>query len=167
MRLIPDMIDDIRQWKLPKEAFHKGEKSPFLLSCSLEGRPALMDDIEKLAVGDDLKEFWKIVGSVDLFKDDAYGQWGLKILHPVEARNLTECEKNDASSGVKASDVVIGEFYGDSDLLIVDSQNSGQDMYSIHVKSPLDDRNEWSQVANSFSEFLARYIQSQGDKYWE
>lgn len=167
MTSVPKIVATLEAWSSPKEAFHRGQRCPFLLSCSLDASPATFAEIAELDVGRDLQDFWRISMGADLFKDEKYGQWGLKILSPSEVIVASDTERRESPGDLNESDFVIGEFYGDSDLLIIDSHRAEQGEYPVLVKLPIDARNEWPLVAESFSDFLERYVASQGDKYWE
>jgi len=63
-------------------------------------------------------------------------------------------------------DVIIGEFLGDSDLLLIRCDSNSNDFGAVVVVLPLDDRPEWYLVAYSFIEFLWAYLSSGGEKFW-
>jgi hypothetical protein len=167
MKSLSDILDAIREWSSPREAWHRGKRCAFKLSCSLASNPASLDDVTGIDIGSDLKEFWLISKSADLFKDEEYGQWGLKILSPAKAKGATATVRLESPDDIYDCDLVIGEFYGDTDLLIIDGQKAEHGEYPILVKLPLDERSEWPRVADSFADFLDKYVASQGDKYWE
>ena len=114
----------------------------------------------------DLVEFWKEVETAKLFYDRTFGQWGLEILKPDDALFLTNEQKNIRSKDYLHSDLIIGKFIGDSDLLVI-SCNKQDKFGEIIVANPIDSRNEWSTVSRSFLDFLTEYILQKGDKYWE
>ena len=61
----------------------------------------------------------------------------------------------------EATDAVVGEFLGDTDVLVLEV-NGG-----VLVALPLDPRTDWPRVASTLSEFLTPYLQAAGEKYWE
>lgn len=65
----------------------------------------------------------------------------------------------------RTDDFVIGEFLGDLDLLIMAPSEAGD--RKVLVALPLDDRRDWYPAASSLAEFLEKYLQSSGMKYWE
>jgi len=164
---IPDTLEQLKGWKAPREAFHSGQKIPFLLACYLSDHPASETEIAQVEGGPDLKTFWRLVSEAELFRDDSYGQWGLKILPPLEVVQTSEQERQERPDDMCESDLVIGEFIGDSDQLLIDTSRSEKGEYPVLVKLPIDAREEWSVVAGSFAEFLSRYVSAQGQKYWE
>ncbi|KAE9697815.1 SMI1/KNR4 family protein, partial [Enterobacteriaceae bacterium TzEc077] len=38
---------------------------------------------------------------------------------------------------------------------------------SIFVVLPIDQRQDWYIVANTFQEFISKFYETQGDKFWE
>jgi hypothetical protein len=62
---------------------------------------------------------------------------------------------------------VIGEFLGDSERLVVSCSTAAADSGRVYVALPLDPRKEWESPASSLAEFLARYLDAQGEKYWD
>ncbi|KAE9904771.1 SMI1/KNR4 family protein, partial [Enterobacteriaceae bacterium TzEc051] len=57
--------------------------------------------------------------------------------------------------------------YGDSDLLLVRCDPNSDDYGSIFVVLPIDQRQDWYIVANTFQEFISKFYETQGDKFWE
>ncbi|MGP4881556.1 hypothetical protein ACTXQV_59065, partial [Klebsiella pneumoniae] len=41
------------------------------------------------------------------------------------------------------------------------------DYGSIFVVLPIDQRQDWYIVANTFQEFISKFYETQGDKFWE
>jgi hypothetical protein len=66
---------------------------------------------------------------------------------------------------LRPDDVVLGEFLGDQELLVLGPSEAGQ--RRILVVLPLDGRDDWLGAAQDLGGFLDRYIDHAGDKYWE
>jgi hypothetical protein len=113
----------------------------------------------------DLKIWWEQIYKAELFKDLDFGQWGLIILPIEEALKETKESINERPQDFKESDLVIGKFVGDSELLVVTLEKNK--FGNIKVALPIDKRNDWYNVASSFTEFLCFYLQNNGEKYWE
>ena len=92
-----------------------------------------------------------------LFKDADYGQWGLRIMSPDKSAARTAYEPQWRPSEVEPGDIALGEFLGDSDLLIVTRTGAAL------VALPLDPRKDWYRVGDTIDEFLAHYIDTNGD----
>jgi hypothetical protein len=165
MKSIAELVDLIAAWGSAREALHRGEKCPFLLSC--RPAPAPKNVVSDLNVGSDLRAFWLASDGADIFKDETYGQWGLRVLPPAEIKDSTCRERIRSPNDVYESDFVVGEFYGDSDQLLIDASKADQGEFPVVVKLPIDGRNAWPRVAESFGEFLERYVAAEGDKFWE
>lgn len=112
----------------------------------------------------EVHEFWRQSRSARLFEDVDYGQWGLRILSPDQSLARTNAERADRPDDVRATDVVVGEFLGDQELLVVvvDGQAAG-----VLVGLPLDPRADWYRVGSSLSDFLGDYLAAVGEKFWE
>lgn len=92
---------------------------------------------------------------------------GLRPLPPVQAQAQTSTQRNTRPQDYIDGDLVVGRFIGDSDLLIVRCAQEASDFGSIIVGLPIDPRANWYHVANTFTEFLCRYLRAEGEKYWE
>jgi hypothetical protein len=93
--------------------------------------------------------------------DADYGQWGLRILSPDQSVERTRRELSERKDAFRSGDVVLGEFFGDQDLLVVDKEGR------VLVALPLDPRADWFQPAPTLTEFFDRYVSTDGAKYWE
>jgi hypothetical protein len=140
------------------------EGNPFRLACRVH-EPALPREIQAAwgdgPLPDGLVELWLATRNADLFVDVDYGQWGLLLLSPSDSSQRTRRERESRSDAVAPNDVVLGEFLGDQDLLLVDGH--GRPM----IATPLDDRPDWPRPADNIAEFLDRYVGLHGDKFWE
>jgi hypothetical protein len=58
-------------------------------------------------------------------------------------------------------DTIVGEFLGDTDLLVVD--RAGR----VMVASALDPRGEWPVAAKTIASFLEAFLDHEGEKFWE
>jgi hypothetical protein len=114
----------------------------------------------------DLAEFWGHCRSARLFEDLMYGQWGLEILDPVSALNLTSQTKKRRQQDLVDGDLVVGKFIGDHDLMIIRCDKKRCDFGNIIIALPIDPRSEWHTAADSLESFLSRYVNESGDKFW-
>lgn len=114
-----------------------------------------------------IAHLWDETSGLCLFEDVNYGQWGLILWSP--DRVITEQEKRIAQrkEDFRPGDLIIGEFLGDSDLLILRCDATAPDFGNVAIALPLDSREEWYVAANSLESFLSQYIAAQGDKFWE
>jgi hypothetical protein len=136
------------------------------LESSMEA-PATADEIGAAwpheAVPDALEDLWAVARSATLFEDTEFGQWGLHVLSPEESAEQSTRLRKMRMGDYRPGDVVWGTFLGDQDLLLID----GRDGRSVLVATPLDHRDEWIRAAPALQEFLQRYIEASGEKYWE
>ncbi len=158
-----------KEWSHPREPIHKGEKLSFPLTCTFSDCGVDKKEISELdiSIPQDFLEFWKVAKSARLYEDKTYGQWGLEILSPSEAINETKNQIQDRPRDFKIGDLVIGRFIGDLDLLLIRCSRDEDDYGHVMVALPLDPRSDWYFISNSFDDFLDKYINENGDKYWE
>lgn len=156
-----DIADALRAFKETPDV--RAPKNPFRLISSFS-RPASPSEISRAWTGMDVaaeaRAFWAICGEARLCEDADYGQWGLVVLSPESSAQRTAKERHDRSSEIHESDVIIGAFLGDQELLILTCEG-------VLVARPLDQRSTWPRVAASLTEFLETYFREGGDKYWE
>ncbi|WCO67154.1 hypothetical protein PO878_00260 [Iamia majanohamensis] len=120
--------------------------------------------VEGMALPGDLKKFWSAWSSVTLFEDGDYGQWGLHFFSVADSRRTTERERSDRPSDFLSSDLVLAEFLGDLELLVMDRSGTSEKML---IALPLESRAHWPVVGDSLTDFLNRYVGSLGRKIWE
>ncbi|WP_132187200.1 MULTISPECIES: hypothetical protein [Kribbella] len=99
-----------------------------------------------------------------MFTDVDYGQRGLVLLGPEVSWRRTSDQQYLRPADRRPGDVVIGEFLGDLELLIYAGEAGDS---RILVSLPLDPREDWYRVGNSLEEFLVKYVEHQGRKFWE
>lgn len=155
------------RWSSPRQATHAGRTSPFLLQCGFSS-PAVIDKIGRVpSAPKALGEFWREAEQADLFKDVQYGQWGIRILSPDEALHATEEYQGERARDALAGDLVIGTFYGDSDLVVLRCDPACSDYGTVVIALPIDPRSDWSTAGDDFAIFLAKLTEEQGAKFWE
>ena len=160
-------IEQLREWKAPRRATHRDGPCPFLLSCTLSEETASEDELREMSIDQGLRAFWRQTRSADLFKDVRYGQWGVQILPPDQALQVTDLEGSERPDQFLPTDLVIGKFYGDAELLLADGSRCKNGETPILVVLPLYTRSSWPEAARSFEGFLDLFTAAQGDKYWE
>lgn len=166
MASVSETLERFRSWTEPPQ--RTGE-NPFRLACTL-AEPATLAEIESVVPNDssslrDLIDLWSTCREARLFEDVNYGQWGLVFLSPTESAKRSALEREQRPDDFSSIDIVVGEFLGDQELLVLSpSEGNGR---NVLVALPLDERAEWYPAAASLGEFLDRYMDHQGEKYWE
>lgn len=138
-------------------------RNPFALHSSF-APPSRSEEIEEAwpqGVNRQARELWSAASEARLLADVDYGQWGLVVLSPTGSAARTNMERSARPADVEKGDVVIGEFLGDQDLLVL--ARTGQ----VLVALPLDHRGEWYVVGRDLADFLDRYWRADGEKFWE
>jgi hypothetical protein len=158
---VADALRGFLDWREPRDGI--GD-NPFRLACSFEPPTSPSGELSAVWGGrelpSELVELWTSARSARLFEDIDYGQWGLVLLSPPESADRTALELAERPGDFAAGDIVIGEFLGDQELLV-------HTPTGILVALPLDPRSDWDVAADNLEEFLRRYLDAHGDKYWE
>lgn len=110
---------------------------------------------------------WDRTSGLRIFEDVTYGQWGLIFWSP--DRVITQQDKRIAQrqEDFCPGDLIIAEFLGDSDLLVLRCDATAPDFGNVIIALPLDSREEWYIAANSLESFLSQFLVAKGDKFWE
>ena len=169
MKSTPEIIGFLReQWSRPQEAIHRGKRTPFLLACSFADQPAERAAIDRigLAIPPDVRDLWSTTKSASLFKDQQFSQWGLELLDPTSAARESTHRRSTRHRDFCDTDLVLGRFLGDSDLLVIRCEPDQPDYGSVLIALPLDKRSKWPVGAKAFAVFLECLLDAQGDKYW-
>ncbi len=145
-RILNDLIIKSRLNNDYAIELYKGSKGPF------------MDIPQELA------EFYSISDGGVLFKDVEYGQWGLHIYTYEELLSKNEYART-WKGGLLKTDLVVGEFLGDLDLLFISTESRTYGQVAIAV--PIYERENWFFLEMGFSEFLIKFIEAEGEKFWE
>ena len=141
---------------------------PMVFVCSFSSEAATEDELSSLGMGcpPDLAEFWSRFRTVNLFEDQEYGQWGLVIFSPEQAVESTGRFRDMRARDFVEGDLVIGEFLGDQDLLVIRCDQESEDYGRVLVALPIDPRVDWYEAADTFAELLDQFARSGGEKYW-
>ena len=138
----------------------------FMCSWSDEGASAAELAEFPYRIPSDLRDFWMLMRTALLFEDVEYGQWGLEIVDPSRALQLTEQYRTSRDRDADDGDLVVGRFLGDSDLLLIRCDPEADDYGAVLIASPLDQRRDWDRAGKSFATFLETYLRNAGKKFW-
>lgn len=161
-------------WSQPKKASYDNEIYSFELTCmfsegSLESKiinTFNLMGIEKLPL--EYNKFLLISDGAFLFLDEKYGQAGLNLysLEDLETKINFWLSSYRSNSLIKG-DLIIGEFLGDSDFVILRCDQEADDYGTIIISHPYDERRNWFYVKGGFTKFLSDFVRAEGYKYWE
>jgi len=153
----------------PISVVHKGGE-PFPVKFTLAPPTSWDRHALETALGatipPDLGTFWDEVGSARLFVDAEYGQWGLALWSAPDVKTNSPAEVAKRPKDCIAGDVFVGKFIGDQDRLLLRCNSAEPDFGQVLVALPIDPRPLWPVVAESFGDFLMKYVEASGDKYW-
>jgi hypothetical protein len=140
------------------------------IACTLR-TPAKEQDFDLLRsvvekVPSSLLEFWSISNGARLFEDVTFGQWGLELLSIQDSVAASTEFERERTTEARPGDLVVGKFFGDSDVLLARCAPEVEDYGMILIALPMDSRRDWYVAAAGFEEFLKHYIQVEGSKFW-
>lgn len=165
--MIKELIEQMKlEWNEAK--YNPNQEDPFFkIKCEFSESKALKLPSIDISVPEELLQFWSISDSAKLFFDVDFGQWGLEILSPERSIQKTEEERLERGQDFDEYDLLIGQFLGDSELLLICCDKSSSLYGSLKIVMPIDPRRDWPTVAKNFADFLLSYSSSYGDKFWE
>src|SRR6266567_6050588 len=103
--------------------------NPFKLCCSFSG-PATNEEIRSAwptaSLPAELVDAWSVSRESHLCEDMDYGQWGLVLLSPAASAERTAEQRAQRARAYRPGDVVIGEFLGDLELLVMAPSETGE-----------------------------------------
>lgn len=110
---------------------------------------------------------WDKTSGLRLFEDITHGQWGLILWSPNQVIAEQEKRISQRKEDFRPGDLIIGEFLGDADMMVLRCDATAPDFGNVIIALPLDFREEWYLAANSLSSFLSQFLAVKGDKFWE
>ncbi|MGV0675697.1 hypothetical protein ABQE62_05825 [Mycolicibacterium fortuitum] len=127
------------------------------LTCSL-GSGLSDRDIPVDAAGQ-LREFWRRTSGGLLLVDEQFGICGLTLHNPTAAKQRSR-DRADDGYDLSESDWMLGEFVGDTDMLIIDANDA------VLISAGSYPRSDWYRF-ESLSDVLSKYVETTAEKYWE
>jgi hypothetical protein len=117
---------------------------------------------------DDIKALWNTAAEVRLLSDVNYSQWGCILWSPSEiVRRHEKALGWRGTENFRPGDLVIGEFQGDADLVVLRCDPHGADFGRIVVALGTDPRESWPSVADSIGDFIVKFVASPDIKFWD
>jgi hypothetical protein len=147
-----DFLENYRDVAIPAPGMDGVE-----LVCSLGG--GLSDAVIPTSSTAQLREFWSITSGGSLLVDEQFGICGLMLYGPAESQQRT-ADRTSHGYGISSNDWVLGEFVGDTDMLVIDVQDS------VLISTGSYPRSQWY-TFRSLSEVLSNYVEVHAEKYWE
>jgi hypothetical protein len=158
-----------REWESPRRAAYLEISSDMRFRCIAKPPcPAMVPN--GFVPPPELMSLWSVCCGGRLFEDTTYGQWGLELLSPAEALRETESyrvEREERDDPAISGDLIIGCFIADLEQLLLRCDPNAPDYGRIMIVAEIDPRAEWWIAASSLTEFLTRYAEAEGRKYWE
>jgi hypothetical protein len=148
-------------WTIPKTTINDGEESFFKFACEF----GLGIEINDERIPLELQKFYTISNGAVLFKDVDFGQWGLKIISYDDLTQFNNYTRSWRGDDIEDTDLIIGEFLGDLDLVLISLAE--YDYGQVIICPEIDKRKDWFFLKINFGEFLQKYFESEGDKFWE
>ncbi|GAB5904564.1 hypothetical protein [Mycobacteroides chelonae] len=133
------------------------EMEDVVLTCRLD--PGIADNDIPSQVPGQLREFWLRTAGGLLLVDERFGICGL-TLHDPDGAKQTARDRASYGYEIFESDYVVGEFIGDTDMLIIDAQGK------VVISTGSYPRDDWY-TFDSLADVLRRYVGAEAEKYWE
>ncbi|AIY46967.1 hypothetical protein [Mycolicibacterium fortuitum] len=127
------------------------------LTCSLD--VGLSDSDIPAGATRQLREFWRRTSEGLLLVDEKFGICGLTLRNPTGAKQRSR-DRADDGYEVSDSDWVLGEFVGDTDMLIIDADDA------VLISAGSYPRRDWYRF-ESLTDVLSKYVETTAEKYWE
>jgi len=118
----------------------------------------------------DLGELWGLCGGLRLYEDTIFQRRGLVVYAPPDTELLVLNREYWKEKGADAlpGDLVFGRFLGSRERVLVRCHQRGAAGYrSILIVPETGPRSTWKTVAPGIEEFLVRFLDAHGEKYWE
>jgi hypothetical protein len=117
----------------------------------------------------ELAMLWDNCGGMILYEDNMHHQWGLGVRAPPDPDLfiLNREYHEDKADRVIPGDLVFGRFWGDRERPLIRCDKRAPDYGRIVIVTEMGPREEWSTAAGSLEEFLVRFMDTHGSKYWE
>jgi hypothetical protein len=117
----------------------------------------------------DLAILWDSCGGLILYEDNMHCQWGLVVRAPPhpDVFTLNREYHEDKADRVLPGDLIFASFWGDRERPLIRSDRSAADYGRIEIVTEMGPRSEWTTAAHSLEEFLVRFMDTHGEKYWE
>jgi hypothetical protein len=123
-----------------------------------------------LAIPPVLAELWNFCGGLILYKDDTFHQSGLLVCAPTDPDffKLNREYHEDNADEVLPGDLIFARFWGDLELALLRCDKTASDYGTVMIVTEMDPlRKDWYIAAPSLEEFLVRFMDAHGAKYWE
>lgn len=161
-----------KDWSAPKKPNYCNNS--FELSCVFNNK-GMEVELKKLILELGFEnipiEYLNFIQETDgakLFYDKIYGQAGMYLYETdiIYKKNL-EWHNSYMKQDLLPTDLIIGEFFGDNDLVVLRCDNRFDDYGYIIISLPLDERKDWYFTNDNFESFLVKFCNNEGVKYWE
>ena len=170
-----DLVDEMLRAVQNSEPYTLGDAElvpPMVLrseaKASVAWEPSDIENALGVKLPRENELLWSRASELRLNEDVTYGQWGCILWSPVEvvARHKQAVGWRGADN-FGAGDVIIGEFRGDTDLVVLRCDPSKSDYGKIVIALAIDSRNEWPFVASSITDFVLQFLSDPERKFWE
>lgn len=144
-------------------AFDATSSLPALVGTTIIPRigPPVPTDLPR-----DMQVLWERTDGARIHEDLTFGQSGLVLWSHADAVVRTSRERGARAEYVDG-DLVVGEFLGDADLVVVRIDPRQPDFGFVLIAEPIYGRPDWPVAATGIGDFLLAFIRSGGEKYWE
>ncbi|BBX83736.1 hypothetical protein [Mycolicibacterium aubagnense] len=135
------------------------ELNGVILTCRLVAGISITSGDLPQDASTQLRALWSRTSGGPLLVDEQFGICGLMLYSPEESRNRAT-DRVEAGYEISAGDWVLGEFVGDTDMLVIDADGA------VLISTGSYPRDNWYWF-ESLSDMLSRYVAEHAEKYWE
>lgn len=150
---------------------HRNRPLSVQLRCTIHPplvwRSKKLEEVLQVKLPVELVKLWNLTSGLRLFEDMTFGQWGLVFWSAAEVEKYQAETRVGREEDYQKGDLVVAEFLGDADVLVVRCDERKDDFGAIVVAMEMDPRRHWPVVGTSLSDFLQQYLAASGDKFWE
>ena len=163
---IEQIIDEIKN--LPSKNEGAALQLQSTVATAIPWDKTYLGDALQCLIPDELVWFWQVSSSLRIFIDlGEDGQVGLVTYPP----DPTLVERNHYfkslyREGFRPGDLILGEFFYESDLLVIRCNLVGEDYGHVLIALPIDSRENWPLAGSSLASFLRRYLDEGGREFW-
>jgi hypothetical protein len=119
----------------------------------------------------DLAQLWKLCRGLILYEDTTSQEGGLVVCAPPDPEFFTMNReyREDKGDSVRPGDLIFARFRGSRERVLIrcDRYAVPDDCLTIMIVPETGPRSEWPTAAPSLEEFLVRFMDAHGEKYWE
>ncbi len=116
----------------------------------------------------EIVELWGACGGMRLYCDSLWCPGGLVVCSPTDGDLFKQNNmyRSSWSNSVLPGDLIFAKFLEDLEHPLIRCDKNAADYGSIIIVAEMDPRPDWKAAGRSLEEFLLKYMDARGEKYW-